>query len=444
MERGTEYKLRITNKLKHAETCNSKEVHSEDIADIIGTPPNALIRWGITWVLVVLVVIVMLATFIRYPDIVRAPLRINTTNAPKVVVARMSGNIVNILVEAEESVVPMQPLAWIESTAEHSQVLNLLKRLQNLRDSLLMSLVALDPMVIAPAGIQLGELQGSYQTFYQSYLTYKSAFGDGIYLKRRSYILSELKNIEHQKEQLVRQEELQEQEYALAEKEFNRYKELAERKVISPSEYQQQQALLLAKKHPLQQTASELLDNDARRTAKMRELSDLENQITEEKSKFTQALNSLVSEMEQWKVQHVLTAPQAGSLVYAGIIQRNQHVDVGQEVFYINPGSSEFFGEINVPQFNMGKVRVGQEVLIKLDSYPFEEYGVLRGRIAQLNQVPYQDSVFLSKVDILPAINPGIFRLTTGMVGTAEIITEDASLLQRLVRNIRLMINKRN
>src|SRR5690606_5289309 len=124
------------------------------------------------------------------------------------------------------------------------------------------------------------------------------------------------------------------------------------------------------------------------------------------------------------------------------IVQPNQHIDAGQELFYINPGSTDFFGEVNVPQYNMGKVKVGQKVLIKLASYPFEEYGVLHGRIGQLNRVPFRDSVFLSRVDIEPpppqqhAIHPA-----PGMVGTAEIITEDASLLQRLMRNIRLIIN---
>ncbi|PPL03158.1 HlyD family secretion protein [Parapedobacter indicus] len=443
MEKKAEYKRQPVT-MEHVRIRNGMEVHSEEITDIIGTPPNALVRWGTTWVIVVLIVIVMLTTFIRYPDLVRAPLRINAANAPKAVVTRISGNIVNVLVEAGGTVAPAQPLAWMESTAEHGQVLDLLDRLKILRDSLLTRFTTSDPSIIAPAGIQLGELQGSYQTFYQSYLTYQAALRDGIYLKRKTYILNELKYIELQKEQLGRQQELQEEEFALAEKEFNRYKELADRKIISPSEYQRQQALLLTKKHPLQQIASALLDNDVRRTAKMRELSDLDNQIAEEKLKFAQALNSLVSEMEEWKKQHVLTAPQAGTLVYAGIIQRNQYVDAGQEMFYVNPGSSEFFGEINVPQYNMGKIRIGQQVLIKLDSYPFEEYGVLRGRIAQLNRVPYRDSVFLSRVDVLPSKTLGIFELTTGMVGTAEIITEDVSLLQRLVRNVRLMIDKRN
>lgn len=421
-----------------------REMHSDDIADIIGTPPGSLVRWGITWVFVVLVAIVALAAFIHYPDLVRAPVRINAANAPKTVIARLPGNLVEILVAENHTVIAGQPLAWIESTADHGQVLALLGRLHGLRDSLLQQSSATYTAMDAPRGLRLGELQSGYQSFYQSYLSYRAAIGGGIYLKRRAYILDEIQNVGRQRGQLERQRELQEREYGLAEQEFDRYKELADKKVISPSEYEQQQAVLLAKNHPLEQTGSSLLANDAVRTAKLKELADLDNQIMEEKSKFMQALNSLISEAEQWKVEHVLSAPQGGTVVYAGIIQLGQHVEIGQEVFYVNPGSTDFFGEVNVPQYNMGKVKVGQEVLVKLDSYPFEEYGVLRGRVGQLNRVPYRDSVFLSRVDIGPLVRYENIQLTTGMVGTAEIITEDASLLQRLMRNIRLVMDSKN
>lgn len=422
---------------------NGREAHSEDIQDIIGQPPSALLRWGITWVLFVLIGIIALSAFIRYPDIVRAPVRINAVNAPKAVICRLSGSIVNILVNEGDTVKSGQPLAWMESTADHAQVARLMEILQHIREGLYSQANTVPANMIAPSGLRLGELQPGYQTFYQSYLTYQAATGSGIYLKRRAYILSELQNVKQQRAQLESQGQLQQQEYELAEGAFNRYQQLADRKVISPAEYQQQQALLLAKRHPLQQTQSALLSNEASQTAKVKELADLDNQIAEERSKFLQALNSLISEIQQWKLQYVLTAPANGSVVFAGIIQRNQHVDAGQEVFHVNPGSSDFFGEVILPQYNMGKVKEGQEVLVKLDSYPFEEYGALSGQVGRLSAVPYRDSIFLSRVDFRPMVSQKTVQLTTGMSGTAEIITEDASLLQRLFRNIRLVLNER-
>ncbi len=418
---------------------NGQEAHTEDIQDIIGMPPHALLRWGITWVLAVLLSIVALAAFIRYPDIVRTSVRINAINAPKAVVSRTSGNIVNLLVEENDAVEAGQSLAWMESTADHMQVLELLTQLYDIRDRQQAVTSAESVTVNAPTNLRLGELQNGYQAFYQSYLSYKAAIGDGIYLKRKMYIKQEIQSVQAQRTQLELQQELQKQEYALAEKEFDRYRQLAESKVISPSEFQQQQGILLAKQHPFQQTQSAMLSNEASLTAKAKELADLDNQINEEKSKFIQALNSLISQAEQWKAQYVLTAPTKGVVVFAGIIQRNQHIAANQEVLYINPESTDFFGEVIIPQYNMGKIKIGQEVLVKLNSYPFEEYGVLRGEVDQMTRVPYRDSIFLSKISLKPAVSAKPIQLATGMTGTAEIKTEDASLLRRILRNMRLL-----
>ena len=82
--------------------------------------------------------------------------------------------------------------------------------------------------------------------------------------------------------------------------------------------------------------------------------------------------------------------------------------------------------------------------LLKLDSYPFEEYGVLEGEVTKLSKVPYRDSVFLSLVQLDSIAPQRNILLTTGMQGTAEIITEDASLLQRLLRNINKVLGSYN
>ncbi|MGV3761922.1 HlyD family secretion protein [Parapedobacter sp.] len=433
MKQQTDYQSPINH--------TKSEIHTEDIQDIIGTPPHGLLRWGITWVLVVLLGIVALAAFIRYPDIVWAPVRINAANAPKAVISRVAGNLVDVLVEEGDSVSAGQPLGWMESTADHQEALQLLGRLRTIRDELHRASATEVPVTIdAPTGLQLGELQGSYEAFYQSYLAYRAATAGGIYLKQRAYIRQDTENIARQRAQLVRQQELQRREYELAEQDFKRYETLAEKKMISPAEFQEAQAILLAKQHPLRQTESALLSNEASSTAKVKELADLDNQITEEKAKFMQALNSLISDAEQWTRQYVLMAWQTGTVSYAGIIQPGQYIEAGREVFYVNPGSTDFFGEVNVPQYNMGKVKKGLEVLVKLDGYPFEQYGVLRGTIGKMSSVPYRDSIFLSRVDLEPITPDRSIRLTIGMLGTAEIITEDASLLQRLLRNIKLVL----
>ena len=94
---------------------------------------------------------------------------------------------------------------------------------------------------------------------------------------------------------------------------------------------------------------------------------------------------------------------------------------------------------MNIPQASMGKVKEGQQVLIKLRSYPFEEFGMLKGQIVNISDVPFRDSVFLSKVDFKLTKTPdirGSIHLKQGMIADAEIVTQEATIMQRISRNI--------
>lgn len=419
--------------------------HTEEMQDIITAPPSWLLTWGITLFFIVLLLILGMAALIRYPDIVKTQLKINSANSPKPVVAKRSGKLIEILVHEDQVVTDSQALAYLESTANHTQVLDLLKDLEKLQKQFYGINYNGSELFNTPGDLKLGEVQGAYQSFFQSYLNYKASVSEGFYQRKKIYLHKELEDIRKQKVQIVTQKQIQEREYELAEQEYSSYKKLAEKRVIAPMELKREESKLLIKKYPLQQTESNFITNSTAYSVKEKEIMELDNQIQEERSKFIQALNSMVSELENWKINYILSAPQSGKIAFAGIIQQNQFVNTGQEIFYINPGNTDFFAEMNIPQYNMGKVKVGQEVLIKLKSFPYEEYGMVRGRIAYLADVPYRDSVFVSKVDL----NKGAFSqlkkpltLKNGMTADAEIITEDATLLNRLFRSVNKMIYK--
>jgi multidrug efflux pump subunit AcrA (membrane-fusion protein) len=408
--------------------------HTDDMQDIITAIPGWILRWGITAFFFVLMILIGLSEFISYPDIVKAQLKINSPNSPKPVVAKIQGKLVKLLIGQNAIVKVNQPLAYMESTANHDEVISLLSQLKTLN-----SANAGNPLFNAPTGLQLGELQQSYQTFYQAYLTYKSAEDNGFYLKKKAYLKNDLKDISKTKDQLQQQKVLQEKDLSLANDEYEMHKKLAVQKVEAQMELKQNESKYLARKSPLIQTESALITSDNNYSAKQKELLELDNTIAEEKSKFTQSLNSLISEFENWQSKYILTASQAGKISFAGIVQEGQVLSINQDVFYINPGNEQFFGDMNIPQLSLGKVKEGQEVLIKLKSYPYEEYGMLRGRINYIADVPYKDSIFVSRVDFKLTGTTDMkkpIHLKQGMMADAEIITQNATILSRITRNI--------
>jgi multidrug resistance efflux pump len=392
------------------------------------------------------VLLFSLSAFIKYPDIVKTQLKITSPDMPKQVVPKVTGKLVKLLINNNDVVKADQPLAYIESTASHDKVLLLLEQLKQIQTQVAQNKTVDRALFTNASKYELGELQAAYQSFFQAYITYKSTVEDGFLLKKRTYLQQDAIALNKQTSQLNAEKQLQQRDFDLAEDEYNMHKKLEKEKVETQAELRQQESKYLSKKAPMIQTDQALIAASTNTLAKQKEIMELDNQVQEEKSKFSQALNSLISQAEDWKSKYILTASQAGRVTFAGIIQRNQVITAGQDVFYINAGNEQFFGEMNIPQDNLGKVKEGQRVLVKLRSYPFEEYGMLRGKISYLSDVPYKDSIFISKVVFLSKYASDLKKpvhLKQGMMADAEIITEDATILQRLTRNIVKVINNK-
>jgi HlyD family secretion protein len=346
-----------------------------------------------------------------------------------------------LLVSEGQTVKTGQSLAYLESTARAEDVLALNHELKMVQSRILKRQFE---AIVLPEGLNIGEMQGSYQNFYQQYLQYQATTKNGYYLSRMAFLEKELTDIKALNSQILKQQKIQQQEYANQEEEYKAYQKLYKNKVISRSEFTQQENKYLASKYPLQQSETAILNNSGTYSAKEKELLELHHTISEEQAKFVQALNQCITESDNWMMQHILIAPVSGRVSFAGIVQENQNVQADQEIFIINPGNTDFFGEVQIPQYNMGKIRKGASALVKLRSYPYEEYGMIRGKLTYISDVAYRDSVFVAKVSFEHFENKDKEHkivLKNGMQADAEIITEESSLLQRFFRNITKMMN---
>ncbi|TDQ11767.1 HlyD family secretion protein [Pedobacter metabolipauper] len=417
--------------------------NSDEMNEIITAVPSWILRRGITLILLVLISIILMSAFIRYPDIVRTTLKVNSLNAPKGVIAHQSGKLIKLLVKENQHVTARQALAFIESTANANDVIRLAEKLKTLRNQF-GNAKSINLNDLEFTGLNFGELQGSYQSFYQEYLQYINTQNGGLYVTQKAYLQKDLEEIKKLQDQINQQKKIQQQEYANAQEEYDSYTKLKSKNVISNSEFKLQENKYLSSKYPLQQTATALLNNNSSYMAKQKEIITLENTIKEQQAKFMQALNSMINEADIWLMKYVVTSPLDGTVGYAGILQENQNVTTNQELFIVNPGNTDFFGEVQIPQYNMGKVNLGQSVLIKLRSYPFEEYGMINGKVSFITAAALKDSVFIAKIDFKNFEQKDPFHaivLKPGMMGDAEIITRESSLLQRFMRNMTKMMN---
>lgn len=416
------------------------ELRSEEVQELLARPPRWLLRWGITVVFLVLLTVFAGAWTIHYPDLVRASFKLVAANAPKAVLARTDGKIVRLFARDGQSVQAGAPLAYLESTARHDEVLALAQELAaavavagrgNLEGLQRINLSACQ---------QLGELQSAYQTFEQAHIQLRAYLSGGFYSKKKALLKQELGDLQVLAQQLRQQRPNQARDAALAQEEYEVQRKLAALKVIAALDLKREESKNIARQLAYQQTASTLVNNATAQRAKQKELLELDKQVTEERDQFMQALNTLRSAAEAWQARYVLIAPVSGRVFFPGVVQENQAVATGQELFYVAPPSTEYVGELRVPQQNAGKVEVGQDVLVRFAGFPYQEFGAVRGRITAIAGVALKDSVFLAKVALPTGLKTTYGKslaYKTGMTASADIVTADNRLLEKLFYQLR-------
>lgn len=427
-------------------TFTSSDLRSDEVQELITRPPRWLVRWGITLMALVLVGVLAGAWVLRYPDMVQASFKLTSLKAPKAILTRSDGKLVRLLVSDRNQVHAGQPLAYLESTARHEEVLALMEELNKawmfVRRNQLEALQVLNLRQYS----QLGELQSSFQTFEQEYGQLQAYLSGNFYSRKRALLQQEIRDLEALAENLRQQRVLQQRDQQLAQEDFAVQQKLADQNVIAPLELKREESKRLARAFPLQQTDAALIQNGVAQRAKQKEILELDQQVVEHRNQFLQTLNTLRSAAEAWKAKYVVTAPVAGQVVFLSFVQESQHIALGQELFYVAPTHSEYFGQLHVPQQNFGKVKAGQTVLVKFVGYPFAEFGAVRGRIESIAEVPVRDSVFLAKVALphgLTTTYGKTLSYKTGMTASAEILTDNTRLLEKLFYNLRAGINAR-
>ncbi|GAB3562779.1 HlyD family efflux transporter periplasmic adaptor subunit [Spirosoma luteolum] len=417
-----------------------QELRAEEVQEMLSRPPGWLLRWGTFVVLLVLLGLLALAWIIHYPDLVHGSFRLTSTNAPKAVMTRVDGKLIRLLVRDGQTVKQGEILAFIESTAHHAEVLQLSAQLERAWQLAKRgNLEGIEQFNLSGYS-QLGELQIAYQNFEQAHIQLRAYLVNGFSSRKKAMFRQEIADLQLLAGNLRQQQELQARDITLAEDEYSIQQLLAEQKVIAPLELKREEGRLIARRLPYQQTASSIISNQTAQRAKVKEILELDRQVDEERDKFLQAFNTLQSAVDSWKMKYMLTAPVTGKVIFSGIVQEQQAVGINQELCYVAPPNTDYFGELHIPQNNAGKVHEGQMVIIRFLGYPYHEYGAVRGYITAISALPYRDSVFLAKV-ILPNGLRTTYQKTlsqkTGMTATADIITNDTRLLEKLFYQLR-------
>ncbi|MGB4775227.1 MAG: HlyD family efflux transporter periplasmic adaptor subunit [Daejeonella sp.] len=421
------------------------ELISDEIRDIISHQPHWIIRRGIMLMALVVGSLLILSWFVQYPDVTKAPLYLVAVNSPKKVVSRTEGKLEKLLVNTGALVKKNQTLAFLQSTGNHQEVLNMrnwvIQTELNIQNNQLGTL-ANTPL---PGWNSLGELQQAYVEFEPLYQETLQILGHGFYLQKMQALNQDLAYLSEQDKTLQRQKELLRQDYELQKTELKAQEKLVSGKAMAPLELGQAKSKLIGKASAIEQLEAQMLNQKGARLNKQKEILELNKQISDQRNRFTSALFQFKSKIDEWVNRYVVLAPEQGRLQFISSLQQNQNIQNGQELFFIAPENSSFYGEIIAGQTGIGKIEEKQQVIIRLDSYPSSEFGYIYGIVEYVSPFPLRDSSFVIRIALPKGMKTSygkIIPYKNNLKAEAEIITKNRRLFERFTSQLSEIIRR--
>lgn len=439
---------------KHQQQIEDLHLRSEEVQEILGRPPRWIVRVGISIIFVVVAGLFVGSYFLKYPDILPAPITVTTENLPAGVMAMTTGKIDTIAVAEKQLVKEGELLAVIRNPAKLEDVMAV-KRMLEESDTLVVETQNFaSPQTVYTPSLQLGDLQSAYTAFDNALTDYRHFVETDYHNRKITVIRKQIAAQKNLLQKTVNQLNISRKQLATAQKLFEIDSMLYSNAALSLVDYQSARNSLLQQLSSLESSKMSVDNQQMSILQSEQSIFDLEQQRIDEEQQLTSALTSakeqLAAQIRQWEQTYLLVAPCDGKVTFTKYWQKNQNVNAGEVLVTVVPdGNTQVVGKIQLPQQGAGKVKVGQTVNVKLDNFPYLEYGMVKVCIRNISMVPVQVDEN-TKAYMLEVEFPENLVTTYGkeltfsqeMTGTAEIITEDLRLLDKFINPIRAVIKK--
>ena len=419
-------------------------VQSEEIQEVVGKEPPSIIRWGMTSIFGLVLLSLFLTYIIEYNETIVSEVKLIAKNPPAKVLALTDGRVKTILVAQGTKVSQGDVIGYLETVASVQEVYNLKQLLINAQEDIKNNEWKKVGKYPFNTFTSIGELQSSFEAFIATYLPLKNFLQEQVYDKKQQNIYHQLLVLNKIKHYLDSQRLLIQKDYTISVEDFKAKSILYNEKVIPFLEYQQEKSKLLLKESPLVSNSSAKASLDRDITLKYYELTELDQELNDYKLKFIVALNSFIESIKMWEKQYIFKAPVSGVVDIPTLLFKNKYVKSNEEIVSIQQEGDKFYGEALLNQQNFGKIKLTQQAFIKVDGYPFQEFGKLAGKVSFIAKNANETNKFYIAIALSDNIETDKkipINIQNGMTGTMEIITKRTRLLNRIIYSLTELID---
>lgn len=426
------------------------EIRSDEVQEILSHVPHWMIRWGITVIFLLILMVLGLSYIIKYPDVVAANAIVTKEQPPLRLVSKVPGQIITLRVKDGAQVQAGVVIAEMENPVPEGVMLEFTAHLQSLR-------IAQDSALLASLDFQefnkpLGEWQQNYNELMRAIQDFKELSLNQL---NKSKIGTLEKQIVNQRQlAAISQRQLNLAEAALnnARVKYEADKKLLERGAISRMDFMNEEAKFQQAQSTVNDINSTLVQQKISLNDQVRQITDLRFDTNERLRLTTQQIDAnlalLQNAMFNWQQNYQIIAPQPGRLTYLNNWAQNQVVQANTEMFAVIPENTEYYVQLRIPVNGAGKVKKDQKVFVRVANFPYQEFGQLAGFIATLPELPTlngENMEYTAKVSLPDGLLTSCKRTISyqpEMQGTAEIVTEDLRVIERVFNQMRKIFDR--
>lgn len=419
--------------------------HSEPVQEIMGTIPSWIIRWGVTVIAAVFALFVIGCCIIKYPQTIASTISIISTNPPSQLEARYSGIIDTIAVINGQSVMQGDLIALLKTPAVYEDIVAVKAFAEMARYA--------SPSEISVSGLfdiplALGSLQDKWtelRSLSREYMLYHNLDQIG---RRRSLLSDQIQKNKEYYDALFQQRALIERDTKLQQLSMQRDSVLWGEGLTAQAEYEASQQAYISKLNSLSSFDANLKSARLNMLTLEQGLNELDIQRQAEEDgfnlRFSQTIQELLAQIESWTETFAIIAPFDGTVSLQDFWGVGQHVSVGDVIASVVPDAgADIEGRMRVSSVGFGRVEKGQTVNVRLNGFPYIEFGILKGVISRISQVPERMSDGSVAYNVEVAFPNGLvstyrkeFPFIQDMDGEAEIITRDQRLIEHFIEPI--------
>ena len=417
--------------------------HTEEFYEVANREPESYTSSIVYGLFSFVLLIILLSFIIKVPNIVQAEVRVTSTRPPTVLKAQVDGKIVMLAKGLPKRCHKGEYVALVENPANYKHVQKIKDWLQHV--NIWNTDLEIDTLV--ESSFHLGTMENSFYALLKAYVQYKIIMGNTNNFHHEKALIEH--NITHGRMVINNNLELlgiYKEEQSIRKAVFTTDSALFQREAVLKDDLDKAyldflniKGKVISSYHNINEAKLSIQENEIK---KLKLKDEKEFAVTEIRLALGEAYHKLIAEIENWENLYVFKAPHDGILEYANIISDGMYISTGEMAFNFIYEKNTYYGIAMLPANGAGDVRVGEKVNIKVDLYPYQEYGVLNGVVSDisLNSVEKNYLVYIKLPNGIVSEQEKELSFAETMYGTAEIVTEEKRLITSLFYKISTLL----